>query len=338
MNAPAKSRSSKTLALLLSGPLLVVTLGGAAQAAWLTVDAFKYSDPAFETSIQVNVAGVAGVTGVDAVSAGGTALSLSLLNVDHYGATFGPFGNFASFFGATAGAWKIRIHFGASGSVIYDFPVSGFGTPGVDPFPPVPTMISPTDGATGVNPTPTFSWNNGGTHGGALESLFVNVYSLVNPAVGQFENSFGAIGLNDMAWTPSVVLPPGAAMFLVQYETNENEDARVGLPVFNPVTSTRSDPLIAWEFHSGDLFSRDLITFTVGRLVIVSIVRHVDDLQLEIAAPLAMGVGIEYSPDLSVGSWIPLGDVAMSGGSGTFTDRDPGRLGLPQGFYRAVAR
>ena len=140
---------------------------------------------------------------------------------------------FGSFLGSTAGDWQLTIHFGG-GAAVYNFPVSGFGSPTADPFLPVPTMISPTDGATAVSHTPVFSWANGGTHTGPLESLFVNVSSLVNPAIGQFTNSFGGIGLNDMTWTPLVVLPagaaPGAASFLVQYETNQNEDSRVGVP------------------------------------------------------------------------------------------------------------
>jgi hypothetical protein len=234
-----------------------------AQAASLSVNGFKYSDPAFETGIEVDLADVPGVTGVDAVSAGGANLSLSPYTTDQYAATFGPYADFASFLGATAGDWNLAIHFGASGSAVYDFPVSGFGSPAADPFPPVPTMISPTDGATGVSQTPSFNWDNGGTHTGPMESLFVNVYSLVNPAIGQFAGSSGSIDLNDETWTPSVVLPAGEASFLVQYETNQDEDARVGVPVFNDPSSTVSNPNIAWDIHSGDLFSRDVITFTV---------------------------------------------------------------------------
>ena len=58
-------------------------------------------------------------------------------------------------------------------------------------------------------------------------------------------------------------LPGGPAWCLVQYETIENEDANVGLPVFNAGASTVGDPGISWDAHSGDLFSRDLIDFTV---------------------------------------------------------------------------
>ncbi len=325
-------------ARVLAALALMFTVCSELPAATLTVNGFKYSDPLFETRIEVNLAGVVGVTGVEAVSAGGVAQALSPSFIDQYDAVFGPYPDFVSFLGAIAGNWKLAIHFGASGSAVYYFAVSGFGSPAGDPFPPAPTLISPTDGAIGVSLTPSFKWNTGGTHSGVLESLFVNVSSLVNPTIGEFTNSFGGIALNSDMWTPSVVLPGGAASFLVQYETNENEDARVAIPVFNGPSSTRGDPHISWDDHSGDLFSRDLITFFVVPLEIAAIVRHNDNIELEVVAPLDLLVGIEYSPTLIQETWIPLGEVVMSAGSGTFIDDDPVRARLPQGFYRAVGR
>ena len=176
----------------------------------------------------------------------------------------GPFASFAGFRSATVGNWTLTIQF-AGGDAVYGFVVNDFRTPfTTDSFPPAPTMTSPTDGAINVAPTPTFQWDNGGTHTGAIESLFVSVQSQVNPAIGQFENSFGGcIGLNDETWTPSVVLPAGLASFFVQYETNENEGANVDDPIFDAQASTVPDPNIVWDGTSGDLFSRDLIDFTV---------------------------------------------------------------------------
>ncbi len=323
---------------LLSGFALMLVWFTEARAARVTVNGFKYSDPAFESRIEVDLEGIAGVTGVDATAADGTAVSLTADGPDRYRAVLGPYANFLPFLAATGGTWELRIHFGASGTAVYAFPVSGFGTPaGPDPFPPAPTMISPTDGATGVAQRPTFRWNSGGMHTGVLEALFVNVFSLADPAIGEFANSFGSLGLNDTMWTPSLTLPAGgAASFLVQYETNQSEDSRVGVPVFDSASSTVGDPGIPWDQHSGDLFSRDLITFTVPPLEIVSIVRNAAEVEIEIAAPPDMRVRIEYSPDLSVGSWISLGNVSMSGGRGTFVDTDAGRVGLALGFYRAV--
>ena len=252
-------RARLFLPLLILVMLLVCAY---AQAATVSVNGFKYSDPLFETGIEVDLSGVSGVTGVDAVSASGETMSLSPCAADRYAATFGPYADFGSFLGATSGNWQLTIRFGSEAAV-YDFTTGGFGGPTAESFPPVPTVIDPMDGATGVSPTPTFNWDNGGTHTGLMESLFVSVQSLVNPASGQFASSSGGIGLNDETWTPSLVLPAGDASFLVQYETNQNEDDRVSDPVFNNISSTMSDPGIRWDSHSGDLFSRDLITFTV---------------------------------------------------------------------------
>jgi Lamin Tail Domain len=49
-------------------------------------------------------------------------------------------------------------------------------------------------------------------------------------------------------------------------------------------------------------------------------------------------IGIEYSNTLAGGSWIDLGNVTVAGGTGTFSDTDPGRLAAGRGFYRAFLR
>lgn len=44
---------------------------------------------------------------------------------------------------------------------------------------------------------------------------------------------------------------------------------------------------------------------------------------------------IEYSPNLTPGSWIPISSTVMPGsGTDTYTDGDPVRSALPTGFYR----
>jgi len=96
-----------------------------------------------------------------------------------------------------------------------------------------------------------------------MESFFASVWSQTIPGVGVFDSSGGLFTLDTTTWTPPIVLPNGLATFLVQYETNENEDANVGTPVFNPGLSNINDPRIDWTGSSGDLFSRDLIDFTV---------------------------------------------------------------------------
>ena len=56
--------------------------------------------------------------------------------------------------------------------------------------------------------------------------------------------------------------------------------------------------------------------------------------------PIAIGrnVGIEYSPDMTAGSWIELGNVFESEGSATFVDRDFFRMNRSSGYYRAFLR
>jgi len=227
----------------------------------VTVDMFKYSDPAFETAIQVNLSGVPGVTGVSATTAGGSSLPLTPYAPNQYAATVGPFASFDDARAATVGIWNLSLGF-SGGAADYEFLVHDFRTVfTAASFPPAPTVLYPLDGATGVAQSPTFLWNNGGTHTGALESLFVAAQSVSVPGVGIFESSSsGPIGLNDTSWTPSIVLPPGAATFLVQYETNENEDANVDNPILTG--GAAPDPGIAWS-SSGDLFSRDLVGFKV---------------------------------------------------------------------------
>jgi len=233
-------------------------------AAWLYVDAFKHSEPFYETGFELGLQDVPGATGARAVAADSSDVSLDLVGSGQYGAWLGPFATFTDFRDATVGSWRLVVEF-AGGDAVYDFVVNDFRSPFTpDSFAPSPAMLSPLDGATGVDPTPTFLWDNGGTHDGAMESLFVFVWSEADPSVLEFASSTsGPVTLASESWTPSVVLPAGAASFLVQYETNENEDANVGDPVFNASLSTIADPGITWVTTSGDLFSRDLIEFAV---------------------------------------------------------------------------
>lgn len=249
-----------------STALAALVAGTSAAAAELSVAAFKYSDPAFQANVEVDLAGVAGVTGVEAVMADSTVLSLDQFAADRFGKFSGQYASFAAFQAAVVGDWRLRIAFGGSGTAVYQFVVNDFRSPfTTDSFPPAPTLLSPTDGAVGTSSTPTFLWDNGGTHGGPLESLFVSVASEANPSIFEFQNSFGpSLDLNATSWTPSIALPPGAASFLVQYETNQGEDASVDDPVFSAALSTINDPNIAWTRSAGDLYSRDLIRFTVA--------------------------------------------------------------------------
>ena len=49
-------------------------------------------------------------------------------------------------------------------------------------------------------------------------------------------------------------------------------------------------------------------------------------------------IGVEYSPDLSAGSWIDLGDFSGTDGESIFIDSDPDRADRRKGFYRGFVR
>ena len=45
---------------------------------------------------------------------------------------------------------------------------------------------------------------------------------------------------------------------------------------------------------------------------------------------------MQYSPDMTTGSWVTIGTVTNDGTSATFTEADATRLAQARGFYRAV--
>ena len=254
------------LATALCVLLVMVATPWRLEASWLYINAFQYSDPLYDTNVFLDLSDVAGVTGARATRADGTPIILGPeFTPQTFGAWAGPFASFSDMHTATVGTWQLAIEFGAGNEAVYDVVVNEYRTPfTAASFPPAPTLISPFGGAIGVAPTPTFTWDNGGLHTGAMESLFVSVWSEVNPAIGAMDSSGGGgLGLNDQTWTPPGVLPGGPASFLVQYELNENEDAVVETPQFNGTLSTVADPGITWDWSGGDLYSRDLIEFTV---------------------------------------------------------------------------
>jgi len=60
----------------------------------------------------------------------------------------------------------------------------------------------------------------------------------------------------------------------------------------------------------------------------------------KIRIPLVFGreIGISFSPDLTPGSWVELGNFHKTGEVGEFTDQDSARLQGGRGFYRAFLR
>ena len=45
---------------------------------------------------------------------------------------------------------------------------------------------------------------------------------------------------------------------------------------------------------------------------------------------------VQYSPDMTTGTWVTVGTVTSDGTAAIFTEADATRLALPRGFYRAV--
>src|SRR5262245_30489889 len=194
---------------LILSSLVVAIAHSAVKAADLQVNGFKLSDPQFLTNIEVFLSDVPGVTGAQARTAGGTDITLTPSAPGQFFLFLPPFATFTDFHAATVGNWKLTVQF-AAGAAIYDFPVNDFRMPFTEAaFTPAPTLLGPTDGATGVSPTPTFLWDPGGPHTGMIESLFVRADSLADPAVFAQAGSFGGgVTLASTSWTPPVVLPP----------------------------------------------------------------------------------------------------------------------------------
>ena len=72
---------------------------------------------------------------------------------------------------------------------------------------------------------------------------------------------------------------------------------------------------------------------------ISNIERTPDGTTLTIPIALGRRIGAEYSPDLSDGSWIDLGNFFNIGDArATFIDPDPLRRQRPSGYYRAFLR
>jgi len=244
--------------------LVAGTAAAGAPTGSLSVNFFKHADSTFEADIDLGLGSLAGVTGVGAHAADGSAVALTPYGSNQFAAWLGAFASFDQAHAAGVGLWTLDLHLSGGGVASYEFVVHDF-RPTFDSasFPPAPMLTAPLGGATGVSPTPTFTWDNGGAHTGQLESLFVNVWSESIPGIGAIDGSGGTLSLNATTWTPPVVLPAGAAKFLVQYETNENEDANVDNPIFRVAESTVADPMGGWT-SAGDLFSRDQISFTVA--------------------------------------------------------------------------
>ena len=88
---------------------------------------------------------------------------------------------------------------------------------------------------------------------------------------------------------------------------------------------------------TGAIYVFDLPAKTIGG--IRSISTDGDVRCLTIPPAFGRDIGVEYSSDLSPGSWIELGNFFFEVNSeGIFIDPDPTRTSRPTGYYRAFLR
>lgn len=103
-----------------------------------------------------------------------------------------------------------------------------------------------------------------------------------------------------------------------------------------------------WNGYPATPINEALYSATIDQISSISFTP--ESLRLELTPPVLLGpmdlpfgglgrsVGIEYSPDMSPGSWIQLGNFFETQGTWIFTDPDLLRLARPSGFYRAFLR
>ena len=60
------------------------------------------------------------------------------------------------------------------------------------------------------------------------------------------------------------------------------------------------------------------------------------DISLVFKSTVGTTYNLQYSPDLTTGSWIDIGSVTSDGSSANFTETNDVRLGQPKGFYRVT--
>lgn len=59
-------------------------------------------------------------------------------------------------------------------------------------------------------------------------------------------------------------------------------------------------------------------------------------LNLVFSSPVGTTYTLQYSPDMTIGSWTDIGSVTSIGSSANFTETNGNRLAQPKGFYRAI--
>jgi len=83
-----------------------------------------------------------------------------------------------------------------------------------------------------------------------------------------------------------------------------------------------------------------IIEFDTGTVPGPLTVESFSDSRLDLGLPWFSShpIGVEFSPDLTQGSWIELGNFSLIDGAGLFVDTDSARVGGGRGYYRAFLR
>jgi hypothetical protein len=74
-------------------------------------------------------------------------------------------------------------------------------------------------------------------------------------------------------------------------------------------------------------------TRTVALTITSGISTNPIQIHLQFDGTLGVNYTLQYSPDLSIGSWMNIGTVTSDG---NYTETEPSRLARPKGFYRVV--
>jgi bilirubin oxidase len=91
------------------------------------------------------------------------------------------------------------------------------------------------------------------------------------------------------------------------------------------------------QHEDGGLMGQFLVkNNAVEDLAIASFTRLGSDptIHLQFKATAGTTYTVQYSPDMTTGSWSDVGSITSDGTSGDFYETDPARLGLGRGFYR----
>lgn len=135
--------------------------------------------------------------------------------------------------------------------------------------------------------------------------------------------------------TTAIVLPFSAAAgatYTVEYAANLTNGSwtPVGLATSNGTTVTFT------ETDTTRLAQTGYYRVAIPVITIASFTRNTSDptIHLQFKATAGTTCTVQYSPDMTTGSWGDVGSITSDGTSGDFYETSPARLGLGRGFYR----